>query len=217
MRWRAVAAAGLMAAALAGCAGVSREPVNLDVRKTEIRNYVRAGDYARDIAAVAAEADRWIAQRAARGGAKLTVVLDLDETLLDNLSHMEENDFAWIRDRWTTWVAEARAPAIEPVRAVYRTARRLGVDVVYITGRPERDRPGTERNLKAIGCDDYAALICKPDAEKGTSAAYKTAARKRLVDAGRTIIANLGDQESDLSGGYAERTFKLPNPFYRTE
>jgi hypothetical protein len=28
------------------------------------------------------------------------------------------------------------------------------------------------------------------------------------------IIANLGDQFSDLAGGYAERTFKLPNPFY---
>ncbi|MGB6550988.1 MAG: HAD family acid phosphatase [Xanthobacteraceae bacterium] len=28
------------------------------------------------------------------------------------------------------------------------------------------------------------------------------------------MIANVGDQESDLSGGYAEKTFKLPNPFY---
>jgi hypothetical protein len=24
----------------------------------------------------------------------------------------------------------------------------------------------------------------------------------------------MGDQLSDLEGGYAERTFKLPNPFY---
>jgi hypothetical protein len=24
----------------------------------------------------------------------------------------------------------------------------------------------------------------------------------------------MGDQESDLSGGYAEKTFKLPNPVY---
>ena len=28
-------------------------------------------------------------------------------------------------------------------------------------------------------------------------------------------IANVGDQPSDLAGGYAERTFLLPNPFYR--
>jgi hypothetical protein len=28
-----------------------------------------------------------------------------------------------------------------------------------------------------------------------------------------TIIANVGDQESDLAGGHAERMFKIPNPF----
>jgi HAD superfamily, subfamily IIIB (Acid phosphatase) len=29
---------------------------------------------------------------------------------------------------------------------------------------------------------------------------------------GYTIILSVGDQESDLKGGYAERVFKLPNP-----
>ena len=29
-----------------------------------------------------------------------------------------------------------------------------------------------------------------------------------------TIIANVGDQWSDLDGGFAERVFKLPNPVY---
>ncbi|MGH6919121.1 MAG: HAD family acid phosphatase, partial [Geminicoccaceae bacterium] len=32
---------------------------------------------------------------------------------------------------------------------------------------------------------------------------------------GFTIVANMGDQPSDLAGGHAERTFLLPNPFYR--
>jgi hypothetical protein len=31
---------------------------------------------------------------------------------------------------------------------------------------------------------------------------------------GFTIIANIGDQKSDLEGGYAEMTFKVPSPFY---
>jgi acid phosphatase len=43
---------------------------------------------------------------------------------------------------------------------------------------------------------------------------YKAAARARLAAEGRVIVANIGDQESDLAGGYAERTFKLPGPFY---
>ena len=43
--------------------------------------------------------------------------------------------------------------------------------------------------------------------------AFKSAER---ADIGKnfTIIANIGDQQSDLAGGYAERTWKVPNPFY---
>ncbi|HUO38503.1 MAG TPA: HAD family acid phosphatase [Mycobacterium sp.] len=30
-----------------------------------------------------------------------------------------------------------------------------------------------------------------------------------------TIVANIGDQPSDLAAGHAEQTFLLPDPFYR--
>jgi acid phosphatase len=32
---------------------------------------------------------------------------------------------------------------------------------------------------------------------------------------GYTVLASVGDQPSDLAGGYAERSFLMPNPFYR--
>ena len=35
-----------------------------------------------------------------------------------------------------------------------------------------------------------------------------------LVEQGYTILLTIGDQESDLAGGFAERGFKLPNPVY---
>jgi hypothetical protein len=28
------------------------------------------------------------------------------------------------------------------------------------------------------------------------------------------IVASVGDQQSDLDGGFAERTYKRPNPFH---
>jgi hypothetical protein len=31
---------------------------------------------------------------------------------------------------------------------------------------------------------------------------------------GHTIMANVGDQWSDLAGGHAAMDFKVPNPFY---
>ena len=43
---------------------------------------------------------------------------------------------------------------------------------------------------------------------------FKAPQRRNMVARGFTIVVNVGDQDSDLEGGYAERTFKLPNPFY---
>ena len=86
--------------------------------------------------------------------------------------------------------------------------------MIFLTGRSERLREATEKNLKAVGCGDYFRLICKPNDSKDPNAGYKSAERARLEAEGCVIIANIGDQESDLAGGHAERTFKLPNPFY---
>jgi predicted secreted acid phosphatase len=209
--------AGVVAFGIAGCSTPTSEPPNLSRIKQQIRAYVESGRYIREVDAVAAEAKEWVIQRAARGGDRLTVIFDLDETLFDNWPHISAMDFGYVPREWERWVEEANAPAIESVREVYRTVRQLGLEVVYITGRPEDHRAGTERNLRAIGCHDFVLLVCKPPSERGTSAAFKTAVRRKLVADGRTIIANIGDQQSDLAGGFSERTFKLPNAFYLTE
>jgi hypothetical protein len=44
---------------------------------------------------------------------------------------------------------------------------------------------------------------------------YKSTVRKHVVkDLGYDVVANFGDQYSDLIGGWADRTVKLPNPMY---
>jgi acid phosphatase class B len=213
---RVAGSAVLLAGVLAGCA-TTPEPANLTPHKQEIRAYIESGTYLRQVEAVATRAKQWIEERASRGGARLTVVFDLDETLLFNWPHIGAMDFGYVESAWDRWVEEANAPAIEPVREVYRTARRLGLEVVFLTGRRESQRESTVRNLRAIECGDFAVLICKASNDRTSAAQYKTAARQRLVEEGRTIVANLGDQESDLAGGYAERVFKLPNAIYRIE
>lgn len=214
---RGVRVLPLLALVLSGCATATREPANLLPHKQELRAYVESGAYRRGIAAIAKQAQVWIEQRAAAGGAKLTVVFDLDETLLDNWSYLAAMDFGYIHREWDRWVEEGRAPAHESVREVFFAARKLGVAVVFLTGRPEQARAATEKNLRAIGCGDYAVLVCRPDGDKRGNADYKTTERRRLVAAGHTIVANIGDQASDLAGGFAERSFKLPNPFYLSE
>ncbi len=90
----------------------------------------------------------------------------------------------------------------------------MKISVFFVTGRPERTRASAEADLRSAGYENWAGLIMKPDDYDGTNVAFKSGARKKLTRMGYMIILNLGDQLSDLEGGFAERKFLLPNPFY---
>ena len=38
--------------------------------------------------------------------------------------------------------------------------------------------------------------------------------RKEITQQGYDIVFSIGDQQSDLVGGYSDKTYKLPNPYY---
>ena len=205
----------LIAAGLGSCAApASREPGNLTTAKREVKAYVDSGAYEADLTAVAKPAKEWIARRAASGIAKPAVVFDIDETTLSNLDHMTKTDWGYQPEAWSKWVMESKARAIGPGREVFQTARAHQITVFFITGRRESEKAATARNLRTQGMGEFAEILVRPDTSKTPVKDFKTSARKRIADQGYTIIANLGDQQSDLDGGYAERTFKLPNPFY---
>jgi predicted secreted acid phosphatase len=196
------------------------EPANLTVRKQQVASYVNTGEYGREIARVALEANKFLTKRAPRlaaEGRKIAVVFDIDDTTLTNYPHILANDFGSSSKIWAAWVAEGRAHAIIPVQTVYDTALRLKLEVFFITGRTESERLSTEKNLRDVGYEAWTGIYCQPDDYKGTTRAFKTGVRRKLVAEGHVILANIGDQASDLEGGRAERTFKLPNPFYLTE
>lgn len=214
---------GLLAAAVLACAGCtslppSREPLNLSTAKAAVVRYHDSGAYHAAVEAVARRAAAWIEERAAhrRPGERLAVVFDVDETVLSSYGEMLSHDFGYTRESWRDWVERAEAPAIEPVREVYRTARRAGVEVIFLTGRADpEERAATLRNLERQGLGEFAALVMATAENRATPASQrKAAARAQLEAQGYTIIANVGDQASDLAGGHAERTFKVPNPFY---
>jgi len=68
----------------------------------------------------------------------------------------------------------------------------------------------------------YPAYLDKPEfcaAAIATSKscgtiAYKSGTRAYIESEGYDIVADFGDQFSDLEGGYADKTFKMPNPNY---
>ncbi len=195
------------------------EPTNLSLCKQEVAAYVKRGEYAQQIAEVALRANQYLTKRIAEGakpGEKLAIVFDVDETMLSSLSEIEANDYGYVPKAWDQWVTEGQAPAIIPVHAIYDTALRGKIAIFIITGRKASDRPGTERNLRQVGYEKWTGLTFrsgKSDASLNNTE-FKTEVRRKITEEGYRIIANVGDQASDLANGYAERTFKLPNPFY---
>ena len=191
--------------------------------KREVATYVDSGRYEAEVAGVVDQARAFLEARVPRGG-KLAVVLDVDETALSNLTSLRANDWGFVVGGpcdlprgpcgLLAWIASAQSPPLRPVLAFARLARERGVAVFFLTGRPERLRAATERNLQIAGYE-WTGVLLKPDDLTTRSAVeQKAAERKKLVEQGYTIVVNMGDQMSDLDGGFAERTYKLPNPFY---
>jgi len=110
-------------------------------------------------------------------------------------------------------MTSGKAPAIKGSKKIYDEAVSKGIYVFFITGRAESLRAATENNLNLAGYTKYEKMIMH-DKTGETALVYKTAARAAVERSGYRIILSVGDQESDLLGGYTLNTLKLPNPMY---
>jgi acid phosphatase len=223
----------LAAAALLGCSSAvafadppPAEPANIGDLKSEAVAYYDSGAYLTDLQLVTAPAIAWIREEAPRVD-RPAVVFDIDETALSNWEAVRANDFGRVIEGpctalpagpcgWRAWDLKARSAVIAPTLDVFNTAKADGAAVFFITGRDESQRAATERNLADVGYAGFRQLIMEPVGAHFDSAAdFKAPQRAKIEQQGYTIIANLGDQPSDLAGGSAEQTYLLTNPFYR--
>lgn len=143
---------------------------------------------------------------------KLAIVLDIDETSLSNYQQLSLTDFANASAALGTAAVGGNSPAIGPTLDLYRQARSAGISVFAITGRPAAIETQTRSNLNNAGYTDLTGIFFKPVGDPVVP--FKSGQRGALEGQGYRIVANVGDQESDLAGGHADRSFKLPNPFY---
>jgi len=213
--------AGCAAAAKAPCPAVPQ--LTLPQVQGQVTEYIDSGRYDTDFAAVAGTARAWLEERA-RKATKPAIVLDIDETSLSNWPAYRVNGWSRILRGACDlengpcgirrWQETGRSAALPPTLALVRRARELGVAVFFITGRPPELRDATERNLREQGYEWDGVVLLPPGAHFERAANFKAPERRRIADAGYTIVLSIGDQESDLEGGFAEKTFKLPNPVY---
>jgi predicted secreted acid phosphatase len=157
-------------------------------------------DYAtwqRDVKTVIDTATPYIQQRTANSsGQRLAVVFDIDNTTLET--------------HYSPWY-QLPTPALKPSLALAKYAKSRGVAVFFVTARPGIIESVTEWNLESVGYPvDGLYVRDLPDLFAEVSA-YKTASRADIESDGYTIIANVGNNTTDLVGGHAERTYKLPD------
>lgn len=153
------------------------------------------------------------------------IVLDIDETTLSNWPAMKANNLSYISegtcDRLPkgpcgeeAWEERAEAPAFAETQALIKQAEAHNVAVFFVTGRSEKHRRATEENLHKEGISGWKHLYMRAIGDHRPAAAYKAPLRAEIEQQGYTILANLGDQDSDLNGGHARHNYRLPNPYY---
>ena len=201
-------------------ASYAKEPKNLDFFKQTLIKYHDSGEYQKDQAQVMDQAMRYLKTRIdsdkkSHHHKKLALVLDIDETSLSNYPDMVRMSFGGTLKEICDAEGNGIDPAIAPTLELYRYAKANQVAVFFITGRFEKYRSPTEKNLTNAGYKDWDNLIFKSENyHEKTVAIYKSGERKKITEQGYDIVLNIGDQQSDLAGGYADKSFKLPNPYY---
>ncbi|MFC1419584.1 HAD family acid phosphatase [Streptacidiphilus cavernicola] len=192
-------------------------------------------NYAIQVNGIEAKAEKYLAKQIKQGkqdkhgkNLKKAIVLDVDDTALSTYNYEIETTFVYNPTSNANYIATKTMPAVFGMNTLASWAQKQGYTVFYITGRPEAQRSYTAANLAAVGFPAAGAsnlflknsaappayLTCATPTYTCTTIQYKSQTRAHIESLGYDIVANFGDQYSDLSGGFAEQTYKIPNPMY---
>ncbi len=165
--------------------------------------------------------------------AQPAVVLDADDTTLWNYD-LEDAvlKFNFNPATQATWISQQLFPAVPGMVGLVKAAQQAGCAVFGLTGRPASQQADTVANLAKAGYVDAAGkpiftndryftkdtakqpwVDCGSDRVCSTIE-YKSGTRAHIEDEGFDVVGNFGDQYSDLLGGSADHSYKVPNPTY---
>ena len=127
---------------------------------------------------------------------KLAVIVDVDETVLDNSPFQAKIilEKTLYPEYWNEWCELAQAKALPGAVEFLNYAKSKGVEVFYVTNRKENLKEKTIKNLKAKGFPyaDIEHLYMK----KNESGKEK---RRQAIASNYHIVLFIGDNLSDFS------------------
>jgi predicted secreted acid phosphatase len=201
-------------------ATVIAQPANLDLHKIELERYHDGDLYTADITNRIREAQYYLKFRITQNKRlktpqKLAMILGIDETALSNYEDIKRFQFGGTPEERQAANSDGHDPAIAATLSLFNFATKNHVAVFFISNRKGYERQNTIKNLHNVGYRDWDGLLLEPENYHRTSQIpFKVASRKKVIEMGYDIVLDVGDQWSDLKGGYADMVIKLPNPFY---
>jgi acid phosphatase len=137
-------------------------------------------------------------------GLKPAVVLDVDETVLDNAPYQARliADHAQFDEvTWDQWVAEKKAKAVPGVVDFAKAANARGVTLLYISNRAVHLKDATLANLKAAGlpvADDSVFLGLGTNVPGCEQNGTEKNCRRKLAGQQYRVLMQFGDQLGDF-------------------
>lgn len=157
-----------------------------------------------------------------RDTSKAAIVLDIDETVLDNSPYearLIQFGESYDPRTWEQWVKEARAALVPGARAFLLQAEKAGLEIFYISNRQHNTLGPTLQNLQAhhLPFADSAHVLLK------TKSSDKTARRQKVAEE-HDILLLIGDQLGDFAEAHQIQSISMdslnqhfsliPNPMY---
>ena len=155
----------------------------------------------------------------------LAIVMDLDETVLDNSRYQVERaklDLGFTQESWSEWVRRKEAGLVPGAKTFIDKTRAFSVRLVFISNRMDYNLDPTRKNLAKLGVlspDDIFLLRRNKEDTKEKRREEVFTGKGRMSEVGPLeVVAYFGDAMGDFPSlakeDFGETKFILPNPMY---
>ena len=160
-----------------------------------------------------------------------SIVLDLDETVLDNSPYQVQNvkdGTAFNPENWDKWVQKAEAKPVAGAKEFLQFCDKNKVQIYYISDRTDAQVDATIKNLEAQGIPVQGRdhIMLKKDSDK-TKEGRREEVRKHtnlvmlfgdnlvdFIDFSKTSVSDREKQLEEVKNEFGEKFIMFPNPMY---
>jgi len=176
-------------------------------------------------------ADRLLELTRGAAAQSWAVILDADETVLDNSEYQRRralDDSAYTEASWSAWVNERTATGIPGAAEFTQRVHALGGRIVIVTNRAMALCDATRANLQAIRVE-ADLVLCQPPGESDKNPRFERVRAGTAAPgfAAANVVEWIGDNIQDFPkltqaarndstalGQFGKKYFIIPNPMY---